>query len=108
MTEANEQEQEQEQKRPLSLGRGGTLGLRRPVETGQVRQSFSHGRSKTVTVEVRKKRTVIPGAAADPGHAEPTPEVAKRNVALAVSLLGLAILIAAGAIVVALVYLQYD
>ncbi len=39
---------------------------------------------------------------------EPTPEVAKRNVALAVSLLGLAILIAAGAIVVALVYLQYD
>src|SRR5947207_3434113 len=55
MTEANEQEQEQEQKRPLSLGRGGTLGLRRPVETGQVRQSFSHGRSKTVTEEVRKR-----------------------------------------------------
>jgi hypothetical protein len=39
---------------------------------------------------------------------ETTPEVAKRNVALAVSLLGLAILIAAGAIVVALVYLHYD
>jgi hypothetical protein len=39
---------------------------------------------------------------------EPSAEVAKRNVALAVSLLGLAILIAAGAIVVALVYLHYD
>jgi hypothetical protein len=39
---------------------------------------------------------------------EPSAEVAKRNIALAVSLLGLAILIAAGAIVVALVYLQYD
>ncbi len=65
MTEANEQEaNEQEQKRPLTLGRSGTrLELRRPVETGQVRQSFSHGRSKTVTVEVRKKRIVVPGVA---------------------------------------------
>src|SRR5258708_3368124 len=80
MTEANEQEaNEQEQKRPLTLGRGGTrLELRRPVETGQVRQSFSHGRSKTVTVEVRKKRTVVPGAA-EPGHAEPTPVVARAQ-----------------------------
>src|SRR5438132_390786 len=79
MTEANEQEQDQEQKRPLTLGRSGTLGLRRPVETGQVRQSFSHGRSKTVTVEVRKKRTLVPGAAAEPGHAEPTPVVARAQ-----------------------------
>jgi hypothetical protein len=39
---------------------------------------------------------------------EPTPEVARRNITLAWSLLGLAILIAAGAIVVALVYLHYD
>jgi uncharacterized protein (UPF0333 family) len=39
---------------------------------------------------------------------EPTPEVAKRNVSLALSLLGLAILIAAGSIVVAFVYLHYD
>src|SRR5713101_8036636 len=71
MTEANEQEaNEQEQKRPLTLGRGGTrLELRRPVETGQVRQSFSHGRSKTVTVEVRKKRTLAPGSAPEPGRA---------------------------------------
>ncbi|HXR88073.1 MAG TPA: translation initiation factor IF-2, partial [Stellaceae bacterium] len=49
-------------KRPLSLGRtGGKLELRKPIETGQVRQSFPHGRTKTVQVEVRKKRVVGPG-----------------------------------------------
>jgi translation initiation factor IF-2 len=47
-------------KRPLSLG--GKLELKRPVEPGQVRQSFPHGRTKTVTVEVRKKRVVTPAA----------------------------------------------
>jgi len=66
MSNANEQQQdvaEQEQRRPLTLGRsGGKLELRKPVETAQVRQSFSHGRSKTVTVEVRKKRTIAPGS----------------------------------------------
>ncbi|HEV2551402.1 MAG TPA: translation initiation factor IF-2 [Stellaceae bacterium] len=60
---------DQDTKRPLSLGRpGGRLELRKPIETGQVRQSFPHGRSKTVTVEVRKKRAVAPGA---PERAEP-------------------------------------
>jgi hypothetical protein len=39
---------------------------------------------------------------------EPTPEVAQRNFRLAAALIGLAILIAAGSIVVALIYLQYD
>jgi hypothetical protein len=39
---------------------------------------------------------------------EPTPEVARRNVTLATALLGLALLIAAGSVVVALVYLHYD
>jgi translation initiation factor IF-2 len=69
MTDNTEQE-----KRPLSLtrpatsGGGGTLGLRKPIETGQVRQSFPHGRSKTVQVEVRKKRVVGPGQE----KAEPT------------------------------------
>jgi translation initiation factor IF-2 len=55
-------------KRPLSLGRGGKLELKRPVEAGQVRQSFPHGRTKTVTVEVRKKRALAPAA---PERAEP-------------------------------------
>jgi len=60
MTDKNEQEQ----KRPLTLARpGGRLELRKPLETGQVRQSFPHGRSKTVVVEVRpKKRAVMPGS----------------------------------------------
>src|SRR5438067_12755103 len=80
MTEANEQEaNEQEQKRPLTLRSGGTLGLRRPVETGQVRQSFSHGRSKAVTVEVRKKRVITPGAAPEPGRVESAPTVARAQ-----------------------------
>ncbi|HLY46774.1 MAG TPA: translation initiation factor IF-2 N-terminal domain-containing protein, partial [Stellaceae bacterium] len=79
MTEANEQEaNEQEQKRPLTLRTAGTLGLRRPIETGQVRQSFSHGRSKAVTVEVRKKRVIAPGAPAEPGRAEPAGPVVVR------------------------------
>ena len=41
----------------LGLSGPGKLELKKTVETGQVRQSFSHGRSKMVTVEVRKKRT---------------------------------------------------
>ena len=44
-------------KKPLGLSRPGTLELNKTIESGQVRQSFSHGRSKMVQVEVRKKRT---------------------------------------------------
>ena len=43
--------------------RGKTLSLNRTVESGQVRQSFSHGRSKSVLVEKRRKRTIKPGSA---------------------------------------------
>jgi translation initiation factor IF-2 len=65
MTDNTDQE-----KRPLSLVRpGGRLELRKPIETGQVRQSFPHGRSKTVQVEVRKKRAVP-----TPDVAEPAPQ----------------------------------
>ena len=39
---------------------------------------------------------------------EPTGEVARRNVRLGLVLLGLALLIATGAVVVSLVYLHYD
>ena len=41
-------------------GKGKTLSLKRTVESGQVRQSFSHGRSKSVLVEKRRKRIVKP------------------------------------------------
>lgn len=41
-----------------------TLSLKRPVEQGTVRQSFSHGRSKAVVVETVKRRPAVgsPGA----------------------------------------------
>ncbi len=48
---------EPEAKTPLKLNRPGKLQLKKTVETGQVRQSFSHGRSKAVTVEVKRSRT---------------------------------------------------
>ena len=48
---------EQEPKKVLSLSGRGKLELKRPPDaTSQVRQSFSHGRSKAVTVEVKRKR----------------------------------------------------
>jgi translation initiation factor IF-2 len=43
-----------------------TLHLKRPVEQGTVRQSFSHGRSKAVVVEKVKRRVVGPGEAPAP------------------------------------------
>ena len=60
MSEINEKDGKSE-KGQLSIQRPGRLELHKTVETGQVRQSFSHGRSKTVTVEVRRKRTFAPG-----------------------------------------------
>lgn len=47
-------------KKPLTLS-SKTLTLKKGGEGGHVRQSFTHGRSKTVTVEVKKKRVVLPG-----------------------------------------------
>jgi translation initiation factor IF-2 len=41
-------------------GKGRTLGLRGGTETSHVRQSFSHGRTKSVTVEHKRKRVVVP------------------------------------------------
>ncbi len=45
----------------LSVTPSKTLTLKRPVEQGMVRQSFSHGRSKAVVVEKVKRRTLGPG-----------------------------------------------
>jgi translation initiation factor IF-2 len=44
----------------LGLSAPGKLELNKTVETGSVRQSFSHGRSKMVAVEVKKKRVFAP------------------------------------------------
>ena len=43
-------------KKPLTLKRSGKLELKQSVDTGQVRQSFSHGRTRQVAVEVKRKR----------------------------------------------------
>jgi translation initiation factor IF-2 len=51
------------------LGTRPPLGLKRTVETGKVKQSFSHGRSNTVVVEVKKRRIL-----GRPGEAAPAPE----------------------------------
>ncbi|MGN6849191.1 MAG: translation initiation factor IF-2 [Sphingomicrobium sp.] len=54
------------------LGTRPPLGLKRTVETGKVKQSFSHGRSNTVVVEVKKRRIL-----GRPGEAPPAPEAPK-------------------------------
>ncbi|WP_299809096.1 translation initiation factor IF-2 [uncultured Roseibium sp.] len=46
----------------ISVERGKTLGLKRGGgDQGTVRQSFSHGRTKAVVVEKKKRRLVVPG-----------------------------------------------
>ena len=37
-----------------------TLGVRSGPRAGNVKQSFSHGRSKNVVVETKRKRIVVP------------------------------------------------
>jgi translation initiation factor IF-2 len=50
------------------LGMRAPLGIKRTVETGQVKQSFSHGRQNTVVVEVKRRRIL-----GKPGEAEAAP-----------------------------------
>ncbi|MBO1324699.1 translation initiation factor IF-2 [Acetobacter sp. TBRC 12305] len=60
MSEGKDQDQG---KGRLSLRPAGRSEVGRTVDAGSVRQSFSHGRSKVVQVEVRKKRGAGPGGA---------------------------------------------
>ncbi|MEH3101762.1 translation initiation factor IF-2 [Sphingomonas adhaesiva] len=55
------------------LGMRQPLGLKRTVETGKVKQSFSHGRSNTVVVEVKRRRVLGPQGAGAPAEATPAP-----------------------------------
>ena len=50
----------------LSVAQRKPLSLKRTVESGHVKQSFSHGRSKSVVVEKKKKRTI--SAPGEEGH----------------------------------------
>jgi translation initiation factor IF-2 len=63
MSDGNDQT---ETKGRLSLRPAARADAGHVVDGGSVRQSFSHGRSKVVQVEVRKKRGVGPGAPAAP------------------------------------------
>ncbi|MDX2113501.1 MAG: translation initiation factor IF-2 [Alphaproteobacteria bacterium] len=59
MTDANDSTK----KETLKVANPGRLQLTKTIESGKVKQNFTHGRSKTVTVEVRKTRTFAQGAA---------------------------------------------
>src|SRR5579863_5630604 len=66
-----------------------TLTLKPRVETGTVRQSFPHGRTKQVVVEKRGKRRVGgDGPMADAPHAASEPAAAKAAPATAKAPLG--------------------
>ena len=55
-----------------------TLGLRGGPRSGQVKQSFSHGRTKNVVVETKRKRVVVPKQGSAPGVEKPAPAGAVR------------------------------
>ena len=85
MTDGNDQNETKGRLslRPVARGDAGHT-----VDAGSVRQSFSHGRSKVVQVEVRKKRGLGPVPAATPAPAAPVtlalnPAVAERPAAAA-------------------------
>jgi translation initiation factor IF-2 len=76
MSETNETED-----KTARGGRKMTLNVRRTVESGHVRQSFSHGRSKSVLVEKKKRRAIGAGGAAqaveEPAAPKPAPRAAE-------------------------------
>ena len=53
-----------------TLGRK-PLGLKKSVEAGEVKQTFSHGRTNKVVVEVKRRKLI-----GKPGEAAPAPEPA--------------------------------
>ena len=57
-----------------------TLGLREGARPGNVKQSFSHGRTKSVVVETKRKRVVVPKSAVNKsaGGSSPTAASIKR------------------------------
>ena len=53
------------------------LGLKRSVESGEVKQTFSHGRTNKVAVEVKRRRKILkPGETAPPAEEAKAPEPA--------------------------------
>jgi translation initiation factor IF-2 len=61
MTDSTEKDIKKESTSTLKIASPGKLSLTKTVESGKVQQKFTHGRSKNVTVEVRKTRTFAAG-----------------------------------------------
>jgi len=60
------------------------LGLKRSVEAGEVKQTFSHGRTNKVVVEVKRRKLVgKPGATPEPAPPPPPPAPAPQPAAKA-------------------------
>ncbi len=66
-----EQKEENKSTKPLSLSTASRSGAASKTDANQVRQKFSHGRTRSVTVEVKKPVKRPPGAA--PAAAAPAP-----------------------------------
>ncbi|VAW17307.1 Translation initiation factor 2 [hydrothermal vent metagenome] len=60
----------------LRLSGSSTLSLKGTAGSGRVRQSMSHGRSKTVVVEKKRKRILRPGETPPPAAPQPPAEKA--------------------------------
>ncbi|MFA5957535.1 translation initiation factor IF-2 [Hyphomicrobium sp.] len=75
MTDSNDQTD-----KTIRVGARKPLSLQRTVESGHVRQNFSHGRSKSVVVEKKKTRKLGPeGEAAPPVAATVTIEKTQQS-----------------------------
>ena len=82
MTDTKTTETKEQERNPrISLARpAGRLELTKTVDSGMVRQSFSHGRSKSVAVEVKRKRQLkSPGARGRRRPAAETPGARGRR-----------------------------
>ena len=51
-------ENKMEENKDKKTSYSGKLQLKKTFNAGQIKQSFSHGRSRSVSVEVKKKRTL--------------------------------------------------
>ena len=60
------------QKQRTTLGRK-PLGLKRSVEAGEVKQTFSHGRTNKVVVEVKRRKLLGKPGAAEAAPPPPPP-----------------------------------
>ncbi len=64
-----EQKEQGKTTKPLSLSTAGRSGAAAKADATQVKQKFSHGRTRQVTVEVKKQAKRPPGAPATPAAA---------------------------------------